>query len=85
MIEATIKKCDQYFSYDSEKISFSDSEYKCINSISFDSENLIIKSLYSNGNDEDKVCCILFDLTDSFIKELKTLIYVIETEKENYD
>ena len=47
---------------------------ECKNTISFDSENLIITSV----KDDNELCTIFFDITPQFIKELKAFAMVID-------
>jgi hypothetical protein len=81
MIRADIVKYDQY-THTGDSDDENNIHNGCKNTISFDSENIIITSV-KNDND---LCAIFFEITPKFMKELNAFVSVIDAHySDEYD
>jgi len=74
MIGADITKFDGFTIINTPSGSDNDHYGDCKNTITFDSENLIIESYQK----KKELCAIAFRITPQFIKELKVFVNVLE-------
>ncbi len=78
MISAEIIKYDQ-FSHTGDCDDENNIHDNCKNTISFDSENLIITSVKKDND----LCAIFFEITPKLIKELNALISAMDANYYN--